>query len=379
MIDTDSVEEAAVGDDSSLQTRNDDYQSTNLETRSSDGVVTGDEEGATAETEQLRDQIEETRRGMSETIDAIQEKLSFSNISEQVKDQVSGQITGAVETAKDAFYEKAEDIVNTVGRSFRQLGGSDLAKKAQENPTALAILGTGIGALLVGILVGDSKKSRKKNASYRYNNEYPTYTYDLDFDDNEVRYTDSARRELNSSSSTDFAARPALNKTGGKTNSTLDSVSDAATTAYAGVASAAGTVSETVGSIASKTYEGAGSAASKTFETVGSAASKTIETVGAAASFAYDKAGDLGGQMKINYNHYIEKNPLAVGAVALTLGAVVGMAIPRTKTENEYLGEYRDTVLEKAQTTAQEALGSVKEMATEAQRVITDEVKSKTA
>jgi hypothetical protein len=35
--------------------------------------------------------------------------------------------------------------------------------------------------------------------------------------------------------------------------------------------------------------------------------------------------------------------------------------------------------LEKAQTTAQEALGSVKQMATEAQKVITDEVKTKSA
>jgi hypothetical protein len=145
------------------------------------------------------------------------------------------------------------------------------------------------------------------------------------------------------------------------------------------VANAAGSVSETVGNIAGKTYEGVGSLASKTYEGAGSAASKTFETVGDAASFAYNKAGDLGGQMKINYNHYIEENPLAVGAVALALGAVVGMAIPTTRTENEYLGEYRDTVLEKAQTTAQEALGSVKQMATEAQKVITDEVKSKTA
>ena len=382
MIDTDSVEEAAVGSNSSIQTRTDDYQTTDLETRNVDEAAVGDGDDVTAETEQLRDQIEETRRGMSETIDAIQEKLSLSNISEQVKDQVSGQISDAVETAKDAFYGKAGEIVNTVGRSFRQLGGSDLAKRAQENPTALAIIGTGIGALLVSFLFNGGKKSKKKNASYRYNYEQPTYTYDLDSDYSdydEVRYADSSRRELKSGRSVEFVAQPAPSKISNTASSAYETVSGAASTTYAGVANAAGAVSETVGNIAGKTYEGVGSLASKTYEGAGSAASKTFETVGDAASFAYDKAGDLGGQMKINYDHYIEENPLAVGAVALALGAVVGLAIPLTKTENEYLGEYRDTVLEKAQTTAQDALGSVKQMATEAQKVITDEVKTKSA
>lgn len=372
MIDTDSTEDKIVGNNSSLQTRaTDDYQSTDLETRRADDAAIGDDEGATAETEQLRDQIEETRRGMSETIDAIQEKLSFSNISEQVKDQVSEQISGAVETAKDAFYGKAGDIVNTVGRSFKQFGGTELAKKAQENPTALAIIGAGIGALLVGVLVGgDNKKSKKKNASYRYKNKNKgaSYEYDFDSDANDVRYADSSRRELKSGKPFESGNQTTGRKIGDTASSAFQSVSSAAGTAYDGVTSAASSVSETVGSIASKTYEGAGSAASKTFDTVGTA-----------AGFAYDKAGDLGGQMKINYDYYIEENPLAVGAVALALGAAVGFAIPLTQKENEYMGEYRDNVLEKAQTTAQDALGTVKQMATEAQKVITDEVKSKTA
>jgi hypothetical protein len=42
------------------------------------------------------------------------------------------------------------------------------------------------------------------------------------------------------------------------------------------------------------------------------------------------------------------------------------------------MGEYRDSVVEKAQATAQDALGTVKQMASEAQKVITDEVISKT-
>ena len=83
--------------------------------------------------------------------------------------------------------------------------------------------------------------------------------------------------------------------------------------------------------------------------------------------------------MKKNYNHYIEENPLAVGAVALAVGAAVGFAIPLTKKENEYMGELRDNVVEKAQTTAQDAIGSVKQVASDAQKMIVEEVKSQTA
>jgi hypothetical protein len=369
-IDTDSTEEM-LRDDTSLMTRtDDDFQTTDLATRDDDTDDADDT--VTDETEQLREQIEETRRGMGETIDAIQERLSFQNISDQVKDQVSEQINGAVESAKDAFYGKAGDLVNTVSRTFRDLSKTDLAKRAQQNPTALAIIGAGIGALLIGLLV-DGKKGGRKTKSYNY---------DYDSSDDQVRYTDAPRRELSSSRSdwqSESTFESGRNRIGDTASSGYESVSGAASSAYGGVTSAAGSAIESLGNAASATYEGVGSVAGKTYEGVGNVASKTYKGVTTAAGFAYEKAGDLGGQVKINYDHYIEENPLAVGAVALALGAVVGFAIPMTQKENEYLGEYRDTVVEKAQETAQEALGTVKQMATEAQRVITEEVQSQTA
>src|ERR1043165_2962736 len=53
------------------------------------------------ETEHLKTQTEETRSQMSETIDALQEKLSFSNLSEQVSEHVNN----AIETAKNSVYD----------------------------------------------------------------------------------------------------------------------------------------------------------------------------------------------------------------------------------------------------------------------------------
>lgn len=290
------------------------------------------------DTEQIREQIEETRSQMSETIDAIQDKLSIANLTEQVKDQVSEQISSAVEDAKEAIFGKAANVVNTVGRSFRQASKSELAKKAQENPWLLSIIGMGIGAILVGTLFGGKKK--KKSISYRYKNFKDGYNPD------EFRHTNRSQHKSESGESGESTYQSARNK-----------VSNAANTAYDSLSNAAGSV-----------YQG-----------VGSAAGKTYENVGKASSFVSEKAGDLGGEMKKNYEHYIEENPLVVGAVAFAVGAAVGYAIPLTKTENNYLGEMRDNVLEKAQASAQDAIGTVKQVIGEAQQMIVDEVKSQTA
>ena len=50
------------------------------------------EDDASDETEQIKSQIEETRSQLGETIDAIQDRLSFSNISEQVSEHVNNAV-----------------------------------------------------------------------------------------------------------------------------------------------------------------------------------------------------------------------------------------------------------------------------------------------
>ena len=300
--------------------------------------------------EQIREQIEETRSQMSETIDAIQDKLSFANISEQVKEQVSEQIGSAVETAKDALLGNAVNVVNSVGRSFKQIGRSEAAGKIRQNPWILSIVGLGVGAVLVNSLLGDGNRKNKKKSFYRYKG--------FDHEDDNGRVSDDTVRRLKRGRMDDSANQaPRRKAETPATDSIYESVGSAAGSAYKGVTGAAGSA-----------YEG-----------VGTAAGVTYESIGKASSFAYEKAGDLGGKMKKNYNQYIQENPLVVGAVALAVGAAVGFAIPLTKKENDYMGELRDNVVEKAQSTAQDAIGSVKQVASDAQKLIVEEVKSQTA
>src|SRR5690349_16045541 len=68
-----------------------------------------------AETEHIKAQIEETRAQMGETIDALQERLSFSNLSEQVSDHVSNAIETATNTLYDATVGKAVGYMKNMG------------------------------------------------------------------------------------------------------------------------------------------------------------------------------------------------------------------------------------------------------------------------
>ena len=374
-FDTDSIA-VTKRRDSYLEERSSDYSLENTETFDAET----DTDDATDETEQIREQIEETRRGMSETIDAIQEKLSFSNISEQVKDQVSEQIGSAVHSVKDAAMEKVGDFMQVFNKGIKEIGKSDIVKTAKENPMILSLVGLGVGALLVNSLMG----KKKKRSSYRYD-----YRYNSDDNADDVRYSSDYRRELKSSKSGEPTFETTRGKSSGEENSIRGYVSsgsvtqppppkpNAANSVYDSVSSAAGTAYGGVSGVAATAYDGVSSVAGTAYEGVSSVASKTYEGVGSAAGFAYDKAGDLGGQVKESYDYYIEENPLAVGAVALAVGAALGFAIPLTEAENEYMGETRDNFFEQAQVTAQDAIGTVKKMAGDAQKTIVEEVKNK--
>jgi hypothetical protein len=99
----------------------------------------------------------------------------------------------------------------------------------------------------------------------------------------------------------------------------------------------------------------------------GSAAAAHISEAAAQAKAA---AMRTGRRARSQLGRLLSENPLLVGAVALIAGAAVGMALPETERENEWLGETRDSVLDKAQdmartavSRAQEAIGDVGEVA----------------
>ena len=87
------------------------------------------------------------------------------------------------------------------------------------------------------------------------------------------------------------------------------------------------------------------------------------EGVGGWAREATGEARETARRAQNGLQRLMRQNPLLVGAAAMLVGAAVGASLPETETENEWMGEARDTVIDKAQTAAQTAAAAVKEAA----------------
>jgi hypothetical protein len=398
---------------------------------------------------------------MSETIDAIQEKLTFSNIADQVKETVSDQISSAVETARDAVYDatigKAGDFVQNVGRGLSDVTenvgdafgdtGTSLMRAVRRNPIPFALAGLGISFLFI------RQRSRRKRIQR-------SYEYDYDYDSQ--RYVEGTSSRRIKGRHRDKASNISRYENIGETegglsnmaNQAYEGVSSAANQAYKGVSKGLGNVTESAGDVgtyiarqarsnplpmaliglglgmlilqnrtsSSRSYnydyessrrgrgrgrgrnkgndrdqsnqqsilgragETASDVANTAYSGVTGAASTAYEGVSTAASTAYDQVGNVGstvrhyaGQAQDQYEQYLETSPLAVGAVALALGAAVGFTIPATEYENEWMGEYREDLVQKAQEVARGAIDKVQQVAGEVSRTVSEEAQNQGA
>jgi hypothetical protein len=306
---------------------------------------------ADAEPEEIRAQIEQTRSEMSETINAIQEKLTVSNLVESVKEEVTEQVSGAYNSAKHAlfggtakrlggFMARVEDNINQISEEYGPVvsdAANTVVRTARSNPIPFALIGLGVGMLL-----WNSRSSKSYRAkSYRYSEGFDREDASYDYSDTELQNFAPRRKST---------AKQAYNTVTNTANQAYEGVSNVANTAYKGVSSAAGSA-----------YHG----------------------LTDAAGSAYDQVGNLGTQAKQaahwaqdTYEQQLEQNPLAVGAVALALGAIVGLALPTTRIEGEYMGEARENLLQKAQDAAGGMIGKVQQVAGEITKTVSEEAKA---
>lgn len=82
---------------------------------------------------------------------------------------------------------------------------------------------------------------------------------------------------------------------------------------------------------------------------VSGTASRVADTAhGARDSLMHQKDRAVQG-----YNHLLRDNPLALGAIGIAVGALLGIALPTTEPENRLMGEASDNLAEKAREAVQ--------------------------
>jgi ElaB/YqjD/DUF883 family membrane-anchored ribosome-binding protein len=295
-------------------------EETDLERRDFDSSGSTDE--TPEETEQIKARISETRSQMGETIDAIQERLSIANIQEQVSETVSSAIESAKDTAYDATIGKAVNFMKNFGDGITDSGAFRTVTK---NPLPLALIGLGTGLLVY--------QSYSRKSSYRGSDRRRLYG------GGEAGSFESGRSSA-----------------GSVPGRRSEGITDKAGAALETVKGTAGSAIESVTGAVTNAYSGAGDIANR----------------------AYDRVGEYGNVVYEKYDEYLEENPLALGALAVAVGAAVGFAVPSTRYEGRLMGEARENLMERAQEAAGSLVDKAKQVASDAGQTIKQEAQALT-
>ena len=260
---------------------------------------TGDED-ADRRTREIRAEIEQTREDMSETIDAIQEKLRPGNIMSDAKERVKNATTERVRNMVGSASETAQDAMEQT----RHYAG-DVVEGARNNAIPVAMIGVGLAWLLVDRFRGNGRDYEEGyyRSGYRTPRAYESDDY--------YRY-----------GATGYVA------SGGYEESESGRYPD----------------------------RSSGTNLSEGFNRASSRASE-------AASQTGRKMARAGRRTRNQFQRLLHDNPLLVGAAAMMVGAAVGIALPETERENELMGEAKDNVVERAQDMAKNAASRAQEAA----------------
>ena len=293
--------------------------------------------------ERLRSEIGATRAQMSETIDAIQERLSPDHVGEQVQEHVQRVAEQVKAQVREATIGRVENMIADA-RDTAVDARDGFIDRIRENPVPAAIAGLG----LAWLFMSDSGRSRRRTTAYR-GRRTPRFYYRPEEREEDTGYearyverypADAGRRE---------------------------GMVDQAREVFGGVA---GTARDAVGGVAGTARDTVGGVAGQAREVVGSAAEQARMQAEQLAREAAERAGDVAEEAerqarmaRYRFEDELKSSPLALGAIALGIGAAVGLAVPSTERENELLGETRDRLMARAREVVGEAGEELREQA----------------
>jgi hypothetical protein len=314
--------------------------------RTGSNVYADDEDNGPSSRE-IRREIERTRSQMDRNLDALEQKLTPSQLALEAWGLFRGGSTA---------------------------GASRLWRIAKQHPGPAAVIGVGLAWLMT-----DSSKNSGDAGDYRRRDFGPRY-------EGAYGYGYSGRRGYSNDAGTgygygsDWQGEEHEGRFSSALHGAKDTVSGAASTAKHAVSDAASTARHAVGDAASTAKEAVVGAASTAKEAVSGAKERVVDATGVAR----ERASELGWQAReraryqarqaqMGFWQSMEERPLAIGAAALALGVVAGLLVPSTRKEDELMGETRDRLMERAKEVGGEALEKGKQVASVAVDTLKEE------
>lgn len=299
-------------------------------------------------------------------------------IEREIEEQRS-DLTSNLEDLQDKF--SIDTVVRQIGDQFREHGGDmgrSISNQVKANPIPLAL--TGIG--LAWLMFGNSQQPQKRQ---RVSDDFDDDRYssaEREFrrsrEDRGLPYTPPATYTTNRSATEPSWARDDYAEDGPTVGDRLaqgagsmkrtaadsahtakqsaatgaQSVKDGLAGAGSTVADNASAAKSTVGDAAQSARQGLSNASSRIAEGTETLTEEGRKRVIAARQKAVEMRRSAARSMSQNTDaaaDFYDQQPLVVGALALAVGAALGGALPRTKTEDDLMGAQSDELFDQAE------------------------------
>jgi ElaB/YqjD/DUF883 family membrane-anchored ribosome-binding protein len=246
----------------------------------------------TADTAEIKSEIARTRVEMSETLGEIQERLRPDHLIQQAKDTVTDAATGKVRNIMHSAGETATIVADQTRYASRSV-----ADYVRMHPVQMALIAGGITWWLL----------RSRNTSDDWMGASEGWQDGQGYDEGfSAGYSTSEE-----------TGRPLTEKVGEVASNAGAAVSEYAT-----------------------------SAASRA-RYAGRRVATATTNAASSARYGIRRAGTQADQ-------WVHEYPLAAGAIAVAIGAAIGLSAPATEWEDRTLGDKRDLAMERAREAARE-------------------------
>jgi ElaB/YqjD/DUF883 family membrane-anchored ribosome-binding protein len=276
--------------------------------------------------EQLERRAEQTRAQIADTLDELRRRMSPGRVLDETLDYV-------------------RDYVSDGGGEFVRNFGRQVAR----NPLPVALMGTGIAWLVMA-----NEFSRRRRDDWELGESEHVAADRSAFDNDYTREVSKTASQASERAS-EFADR-----TGRRMRRTRESARRGVEEIGDRVQSAASRLGEQAQAARSRIQEGVSSATEaawdayeqtlSAYEESSSRARRAAANISHTASTAATSAARQGR----TFIAYVRDEPLVLAGIGITLGAIIGAALPRSRFEDELMGETSEDLKERATGTAKE-------------------------
>lgn len=308
----------------------------------------------------IKNDIDHTRAEMDETIDALSERLAPRHLM----NEAMGWLRGG-----EGHGNRGADAA-AIAKNL----GAKTWEHAKRHPVSSALIGAGIAWMLIEHNSSHDGSSRRRGRTPRkYGGSYVDARTGEPYDEH---YGSDYEHE---------ASGGAVAGGSGKMHEVWDRAkgraSEAAHSAQASLHEMSEEAKHRAEHLRERARHTAERARQRAQERSHALNAYITGTAGSAKHYVEDAAGQMGHRVADGYQYSREKlwqaideYPLAVGGAALGLGLLLGLAVPRTRQEDQWIGDTADQLKDQARQAGRDAIDRGRHVVEATAAAVTDEV-----